>query len=126
MMLIASRFFLCDKVNKSDTTVGYHICVGINGQKELNSNRDYTTLEAFCFEAIFHFYKEGKPPFVTNFIRYIKNSTSKHKADFKDFNILLENVKRDCYRDMEKDEALRKSLLLFYQLNKENISIKII
>jgi hypothetical protein len=126
MMLIASRFFLCDKVNQSDTTVGYHICVGINGQKELNSNKDYTTLEAFCFEAIFHFYKEGRPQFVTNFIRYIKNSTSRHKVDFTDFSKFLENVKTDCYSAMESDESLRKSLLLFYQLNKENISIKII
>lgn len=126
MMLIASRFFLCDRINESDTTIGYHICIGINGQKELNAQKDYTTLEAFCFEAIFHYYEQGRPEFVSNFIRYIQNSTAKHKNEFEDLQLLLEKVKSDCFNEMEHDEILKKSLLQFYQMNKDNISIKII
>ena len=126
MMTIASRFFLCDKVNESDTTIGYYVCIGINGQKELRSEKDYTTLEAFCFEAIFHYYKQGKPQFIENFIRYIQNSTLKHKNDFTDFQSLLMKVKADCYVEMENDDTLKKSLLKFYQQNINNISIKII
>lgn len=126
MMRIASRFFLCDRVNESDTTIGYHICIGINGQEELQSERDYTTLEAFCFEAIFDSYKDGRPQFTENFNRYIENSSIRRKRNFKDFKSFLESVKEDCFTEMEDDDTLKKSLLDFYNLNKNNISIEII
>lgn len=48
---LAARFFYPDAVQPSGEVVG-HICVGINGIKDLERKRDLT-LEAFVFGAIF-------------------------------------------------------------------------
>ncbi|MBI3135414.1 MAG: hypothetical protein HYZ14_12130 [Bacteroidetes bacterium] len=126
MLKIASRFFLCDKINETKLDIGYHICIGMNGQKELTSDRDYTLLEAFCFEAIFHYLGlKRKPGFQKNFESYISLSTKKHKkADLKPAD-LLEKVKQECYSYMENDADLKNDLLRFYEVNKENIGITI-
>lgn len=127
MMLIASRFFLCDKVNKTDTSISYHICIGINGQKELKSEKDFTVLEAFCFEALFDkINKENRPNFVQNFKEYIQSSSEKHKKDFVDFDLFLNKVKNDCYLLMEKDSFLATTLLQYYEENENNLGFQII
>lgn len=122
LLKIASRFFLCDKVNIADTSIGYHICIGINGQKEFQSQRDYTTLEAFCFEAIFFYLnQDNKVRFKENFKSYITKQSQQNKKGFKEFDSFLEKVKQDCYKLMEKDADLKSKLLNYYQNNKNNI-----
>jgi hypothetical protein len=126
MMKIASRFFLCDRVNELDTTVGYHICIGINGQKELKAPVDYSVLEAFCFEAIFNYInKKDTPIFITNFRSYITSATLMHKGSFRNTNEFLEKIKNDCFKSMENDNALKDCLLSFYSLNKSNLGFTI-
>lgn len=126
MMRIAARFFLCNRVNKIDTSVGYHICIGINGQKELKSQTDYSVLEAFCFEAIFSYMDKKKTPeFVTNFKSYISNSSMKHKKNYFREGEFLEKVKNECFQMMQKDKVLMKYLFKFYKRNKSNLGITI-
>lgn len=124
---VASRFFMCDKINESNLKIGYHICVGINGQKEFNSERDYTLLEAFSFESIFYYLtiKDGSR-LIKNFESYISKSSKKHKKANLSPNELLEKVKQDCYHYMENDSDLKSGLLKYYKEIKNNIGIAII
>jgi hypothetical protein len=43
LMYVASRFFYCNRVTK-DTGIGSKICVGINGVKEMKTERDLSSL----------------------------------------------------------------------------------
>lgn len=122
MMKVASRFFLCDEVNP-DSTVSAHICIGINGQKELATPKDLTTLEAFCFEAIFHYLgKKHDPAFYKNFGNCKRNAARTIPFDAS----FLNNVKAACYAAMENDEELKKALLHYYKKSKRNIGFVII
>ncbi len=124
LMKIASRFFICDNIRQKDTAISYHICVGINGISELQTIRDYTVLEAFCFEAIFR-NLHGNPKFISNFNRYIKKSSNRNKELFTDFKAHLAKVKDECYAEMEKDKDLENVLLKYYRQNRDNINFKI-
>lgn len=126
MMLAASRFFYCDKIEKEDTGIGYHICVGINGIKEIESQKDLTVLEAFCIEGIFDAMNHKKEAaFIKDFSNNIQKSKAERKKHFNDFNELLLGVRKDCFNEMEQNENLKKSLLAYYQKNKSTINFTI-
>jgi hypothetical protein len=126
LMLAASRFFYCDRINEKDTTIQAHICVGINGQKEYKLDKDLTILEAFSFEAIFKFISRRKrPQFLSDYGLYIKNSLGKRKNNFKDFQILLKDVRIDCYDLMASNIDLKDRLLDYYKKNKKNLNFEL-
>jgi hypothetical protein len=126
MMKIASRFFLCDRINEKDSSIGYHICIGINGQKELKSDLDYTILEAFCFEAIFDALSNQETPlFVRNFQQQISLSVERNKRIFRNKNEYLENIKNECFYAMENDNELLEHLTQYYRNNQASIGIKL-
>lgn len=124
LMKIASRFFMCDNIRQKDTAISYHICVGLNGISELETKRDYTVLEAFCFEAIIRNLHDN-PIFISNFNEYIKKSSNRNKELFTDFKTHLTKVKDECYANMEKDKDLENVLLKYYRQNSNNINFKI-
>lgn len=124
LMKIASRFFMCDNIRPKDTVISYRICVGINGISELLTTRDYTVLEAFCFEAIFKNLHK-RPGFIDNFSEYIKTSSQRNKQHFTDFPTHLANVREEGYSKMEKDKDLQVFLLNYYKRNIDNISFRI-
>lgn len=126
MMLAASKFFYCDKIKKEDTGIGYHICVGINGIKEIKSEKDLTVLEAFCIEGIFDAMNHKKEAaFIKDFSKNIQTSLADRKKHFNDFNELLLGVRNDCFNEMEQNENLKKSLLAYYKKNKSTINFTI-
>jgi len=120
MMKIAARFFKADRVQRRDTSIGGHVCLGINGQKELKSARDYALLEAFCFEAVFR----DERSFNT-FGKHLKNIGRQEKERFTDFDTLLVKVREKIYALMEEDEHLRSFLLGYYEKNRKNIGFRI-
>lgn len=125
MMFVASRFFYCNKVNK-DTAVIPKICVGINGIKEMNTNKDLAALEAFVFEAIFNSMQENtEPQFLLDFTQGIQNSMKARKKSIKNLDEFLLQVRSDCFNEMEKNENLKKSLLAYYEKNKSTINFTI-
>ncbi len=124
MMHTASRFFMCDRVKPQDTSLGYHICIGLNGQKELNNSRDLTVLEAFCFEAIFqNFTGKHDPAFLLHFDQYVANA--KHALPVTNLDAFLEAAKNYCYNAMEHDDALQQALLKYYKKNRKNLGFVI-
>jgi hypothetical protein len=124
LMKIASRFFSCDSIQKEDTLIAYHICIGNNGISELKSTRDYTVLEAFCIEAIFNSLN-NHPKFIGNFNNYVIKSSNKYKQAFESFETHLKKVEYECYAEMEKDKDLQLMLMNYYHKNRENIGFRI-
>jgi len=126
LMKIASRFFLCDRINP-DTTIYWHICIGLNGQEEEEWTRDFTLLEAFCFEAIFNGLSsrnEDKTRFMHNFLKFVKEA----EIEFKDssFELILAKAKTQVFKKMENDNDLQLLLLDYYHRNKDQIPFKIV
>lgn len=127
MMLVGSRFFLCDRI-KPDTTIGGHVCIGLNGIKEANWTKDYTLLAAFCFEAIFDKMfsnNSDDTKYMEQFLKYVNQSTKTHKASFKSNEQLLKTVKAEVFRNMQSDDELRKVLMVYYNQNAKTLPFKI-
>ena len=121
--LAASRFFYCDTVYRHDTSIGSHICIGINGRKSLPADRDLTALEAFSFEAIFSsLTSKNSPAFASDFSEAIDTSLARHKKHFTSFDVLLRNVRQDCYTSMIQSKDLRKKLIRYYQKHKTTVN----
>lgn len=123
VMDIASKFFFCDAV-RPDTTIGLHICIGINGQ-EIKSKKDYTLLEAICFEAIFEkmFASRGtSTKYMDNFSESVEKYSKINKGLAKSgLESYLLKVRQDVYSDMKNDESLRETLFSFFERNKDNL-----
>jgi hypothetical protein len=124
LMDIASKFFYCDKV-LPDSSVQAHICIGLNGIKEANWKKDYTLLEAFCYEAIFDDLDEEKSIIWKTFEQIIFESEQKHKTKFTSSEVYLENLKLEVFNRMKYSEILKLELIAYYQFNKGNLSFKI-
>ena len=126
LMLVASRFFYCESVRK-DSTINSYVCVNLNGLKNA-FDKDYTLIEAFCFEAIFESFKiNGQPaPFMLNFKSYISAAQKREKPLFKDKSSYLEKVRQFCFEQMANDIELKKALVAYYQTNKHNLPFELL
>lgn len=128
LMLVASRFFLCDQV-RPNTTVSWHVCIGLNGMKEANWPQDYTLLEAFCFEAIFDkmFSKNSdENRYMYRFLEAVDESTRKRRTSMKDKEQLLEQVKIDVFQTMQSDPILKKHLIDYYNKHAATLPFTIV
>lgn len=127
LMKVASRFFFCDSV-KADKSIGSHICIALNGLKEAQFDKDYTILEAFCFEAIFEAIEAKAPArtkVVENFLNYIEEVSKKEKLSATANESYLQNVRLKVFEKMTSDIELENILLQYFQKNKANLSFEI-
>lgn len=125
LMEVASRFFLCDRINP-DTTIFWHVCIGINGQNEAGWLKDFTLLEAFCFEAIFDGLQSNnreKSVFMNNFINYVGQAETTYKD--LPFELMLERSKNAVFKKMENDPDLQTLLLDYYNQTKHKLPFDI-
>lgn len=125
LMEVASRFFYCNKV-ESDTSVQAYVCVGLNGVKEANWKRDFTLLEAFCYESIFNGFDREESPVWEAFVSNKEYACNHYKARFNGFDQYLEDVRLDLFERMRADEALKRELLEYYELNRKNLSFVLV
>ena len=127
MMTIASKFFYCESV-KPDTTIGLHVCIGINGQ-QLSKLKDYTILEAICFEAIFEkmFDRQNTPKYLDDFSSIVQRNSKTYKdISLTGLNNFLIKVRTETYREMENNESLKTTLLSFIDKNRDNLPFQIL
>jgi hypothetical protein len=125
LLMVASRFFYCDTV-MPDTTIPLHVCVGLNGMKEAQWKKDYTHLEAFCFEAIFTYLRDTKKSgFMKNFVAITKSLKKSYIATYKTTKGLLNYVRSTSFKKMETDRILQQRLLEYYTATKSNLSFTI-
>lgn len=126
LMHIASKFFYCESV-KPDTTIRLHVCIGINGQ-ESSKLKDYTLLEAVCFEAIFEkmFDRQNRPQYMDDFSSVVeKKSKIYRNISLTGLDNFLIKVRGETYKAMEKNESLKTTLISFIDRNKDNLPFKI-
>jgi hypothetical protein len=126
LMKVASVFFYCDRVDPADTSVQAHVCIGLNGVKEAKWDKDYTLLEAFCYEAIFHEFDNEHSRIWDSFVSKKKQSCARFRANILSLDQYLEDVKADLISRMKKDEVLKQELLRYYEANKVNLAFKIV
>ncbi len=126
IMLVASKFFYCDKINRKDTSIQSHICIGINGQNEFKSERDLTVIEAYCYEVIFHYLiKKNDPKFYTEFYKFKGALIKEKKSEFVDFDSHLLLIRKLCYSEMENNVDLENKLKEYYNKNRNNLNFTI-
>lgn len=128
MMMVAARFFYCSGI-RADSTITSSICISLNGLSDVSFHKDYTLLEAFCFEAIFENIKtaDGKShQFVENFKTYIKAGEKKEKPASNNLNDYLSRVRQYCFAQMENDTLLRQILYSYYTGHQESLPFRIV
>ena len=125
LMKVASKFFYCDQI-LPDTIVQSHVCIGINGIKEAKWDRDYTLLAAFCYEAIFDDLDKDSSQIDETYSSEKKLACEQFRKDITSLDKYLEDVRLDLFSRMENNAILKQKLLLYYELNKNNLAFKII
>lgn len=125
LMEVASKFFYCDKV-LPDTSVQAHVCIGLNGINEANWSKDFTFLEAFCFEGIFNDLDKDTSLIWDSFVSLKDESEIKHRSEISSLDDYLEKVKLDVFKQMKNNGILKTVLLEYYEMNKANVAFKII
>jgi len=125
LMEVASRFFYCNKVYP-DTTVEYHVCIGINGISEAKWTKDYRLLEAFCYEGIFNDLDKDNSQINESCTFNKKEACQKYKPGIITLDKYLEDVKNELFVRMKNDTVLKTKLIEYYEQNKSNLPFKII
>ena len=125
LMKVASKFFYCDQI-LPDTIVQSHVCIGINGIKEAKWDRDYTILAAFCYEAIFDDLDKDSSQIDETYSSEKKVACEQFRKNITSLDKYLEDVRLDLFSRMENNAILKQKLLLYYELNKNNLAFKII
>lgn len=120
MMLVASRFFFAHNIQE-DTTFMTHICVAINGTKELPNFYENALLAGFCVEAIFDKTEKIDKEFRAN----LDQAKSEAKSKFINLEQYLEDAKQALYYKMQNSEVLKKELLDYHEQNKSNLAFVI-
>lgn len=125
LMDVASKFFFCDQVNP-DSSIQTHVCIGLNGIAEAAWEKDYTLLEAFCYEAIFYGISDNEYSEIWDaFGSEKKESVAHFKSVTASLDEYLENVKLDVFQRMKYNETLRTELLAYYKANANNLAFRI-
>ena len=124
LLEVASKFFFCNRV-LPDTSVQAHVCVGLNGVAEANWKRDYTLIEAFCYEAIYTSIDQDNSELWSEFITNKKRSAENYRAKIESLDDYLHSVKIDLFETMKNSETLRKCLLDHYKKNEGNLAFRL-
>lgn len=127
IMTVASRFFFCDTV-KPDRSIGSHICIALNGLADAGFDRDYTVVEAFCFESIFAEIEARSPArakVVENFVSYINEISAGARKENAADDVYLKNVRGAVFKRMSQDTDLKKLLIDYFESNRNNLSFEI-
>lgn len=122
---VASKFFYCDKVFP-DTSVQSHVCVGLNGVKEASWDKDYSLLEAICYEAIFSDLMKDTSALETSYLSKKKQASDLYKTSLTQLDQYLLEVRNELFMQMQNDPVLISILMNYYQKNKDNIAFLIV
>lgn len=124
LMEVGSMFFYCDAL-LPDTVVQSHVCIGINGIKEAQFDKDYTLLAAFCFEAIFSDFDKDFSPIDKAYSDEKKMASEKFKKDITTLDKYLLDVRLDLFKRMKSSAVLKKEFLAYYRLNAKNLAFRL-
>ena len=124
LMEVASKFFYCDQL-LADTLVQSHVCVGINGIKEAQWDKEYTILAAFCYEAIFDDLEKDASQIDEAYSTVKKLACDQFRKNITTLDQYLEDVRLELFDRMERNATLKRKLLAYYELNKDHLAFKL-
>jgi hypothetical protein len=124
LMEVASKFFYCDKVFP-DTSVQTHICVGLNGVDEADWEKDYTLLEAFCYERIFNDLVKDSSQIDESYSVEKADACKKYRDSLTSLDEYLKDVRSELFRRMKNNAVLERALLDYYEDNEDNLAFRI-
>ena len=124
LMEVASKFFYCDKV-LPDTTVQSHVCVGLNGVSEANWSKDYTLLEAFCYEGIFTDLLQETSELEKVYSSHKEDACNKYKFEITTLDHYLMDVRKELFASMKNDDVLNSILMKYYIKNADKLAFQI-
>jgi hypothetical protein len=122
LFTVASRFFLIDSITPKGK-IQTHVCIGINGQQDLENSVQFHLLAAFCYEAIFtDFDKE---------VSLIDQVFEQHRMEISEQ--ISSGKKRQpihfyqqlFFQKMASDAFFQDALLKYYELNRDNLAFEI-
>lgn len=125
LMEIASRFFHAHSVDEAPDSIGFHVCVGMNGYQ---NNRQLLTnplVEAFCFMALFQNLHNPDYPYWTSFVQQVRRVRDKYRVA-ADPTQRVESARREIYSIMARDSDLERALLTEYARKKGMLSFSIV
>lgn len=127
LMMVASRFFYCEAISPNYGIGNHMACVGFNGQSESHWKKDYTALEAFCFECLMRKYGTTSYRNIEDFFyQAISNNISFSRwSNTKVNNYLLLLIRNDVYERMQGCQLLKSLLCSYYKENEGNLSFVI-
>ena len=99
-----------------------HVCIGINGMKETQWEKDYTLVAAFCFEAIFNDLDNEDSQIRGAYVSEKNESSVQFRKNITTLDKYLEDVKLDLFTRMKNNAILKEELLTYYELNKNNLA----
>jgi hypothetical protein len=124
LMEVASKFFYCRQI-EPDTSIQAYVCIGINGVKEANWEKDYTLLEAFCYEAIFSGFDDEDSQIRDTFHSEKEKSCDQFRQNITSLDQYLEYVKLELFERMRNSDNLKLELLEYYELNRRNLAFRV-
>lgn len=125
LMEVASFFFYCNSV-EPDTSIQAYVCVGLNGVKEANWEKDFTVLEAFCYEAIFTAFDDETSQVWDTFVAEKELAGEQFKTNITTLDQYLEDVKLELFKRMKNSDTLKEELVAYYELNSTNLAFRIV
>jgi hypothetical protein len=123
LFTVASRFFLIDSISPKGK-IQTHICIGINGQQELENSTQFHLLAAFCYEAIFTDFEKQSSP--------IDSVFEFHRKEMSD--IILKDKKRNrisfyqqlLFQKMASNAVFQEALLEYYESHRGDLPFEIL
>jgi len=124
LMEVASKFFYCDRVFP-DTSIQSHVCIGLNGVNEANWVKDFTLLEAFCYEAIFDDLVKDTSELESVYLAQKKQACAKYKPTLANLDQYLLDVRKELFLRMKEERVLKSLLMDYYRVNSGNLAFRI-
>jgi len=100
--------------------------VGLNGVSEANWNKDFTLLEAFCYEGIFDDLLKDTSELDESYSTKKKDPCNTYKSAFVTLDKYLLDVRNELFKRMKNDHVLKGILMEHYKENIDNLAFKII
>lgn len=120
---VASRFFLIDSISPKGK-IQTHICIGINGQEGFENHEQFELLAAFCYESIFLDFEKENSVVYGVFEETIKAIKTQLPKDKKQINLAL--YQQLLFQEMARNKAFQEVLLMYYNLNKDNLPFELL
>lgn len=124
LMEIASRFFHAHSVDEAPDSIGFHVCVGMNGYQ---NNRELLTnplVEAFCFMALFQNLHNPDYTYWDSFRQQVRRIRKDYRGVANPTQ-RIETARREMYSIMAGNADLERALLTEYARKKSMLNFTV-